>query len=154
MNTWQDYLRSSFIFGDSGENYEYNRFYNGLATGIDIVDGACTITVMFSTAGKFAKNVYKWATGSSAKITDIAMKQIFSKDSFRKFASKMKLQFSKGFSNIKLAFKYKDWSIVKNFGKRVFSDIGKTLKVNFLIIVSPRMLSNQSRICLKSQQSF
>lgn len=35
VNTWQDYLRSSFAFGDSGENYHYNEFYNGLATGID-----------------------------------------------------------------------------------------------------------------------
>ncbi len=138
VNTWQDYLRSSFIFGDSGENYQYNEFYNGLATGIDIVSLACTVVTVVSSVGKLLKNGFKWATGSSAKVKDITMKQVFSKDTFTKFTTKFKLQFADGMSDLKTAFKYKDWSIMKDFGTRIFSDFGKNFKAEFWDFGEPK----------------
>lgn len=138
VNTWQDYLRSSFAFGDSGENYHYNEFYNGLATGIDIVNLACTVVTVVSSAGKLLKNGYKWATGNAAKVKDISMKQVFSKDTFKAFTSKFKLQFADGMADIKAAFKYHDWSLVKDFGNRILADIGENLKAEFWDFSSPK----------------
>ena len=123
INSWQDYLRSSFIFGDSGENYHYNEFYNGLATGIDIVNLACTVVTVVSSAGKLLKNGYKWATGNAAKVKDITLKQVFSKDTFTAFKGK--------FADIKAAFKSRGWAKVKDLGGRIFKDFGRNLKGEF-----------------------
>lgn len=123
VNTWQDYLRSSFAFGDSGENYHYNEFYNGLATGIDIVNLACTVVTVVSSAGKLLKNGYKWATGNAAKVKDITLKQVFSKDTFAAFKGK--------FADIKAAFQARGWTSVKDFGGQMFKDFGRNLKGEF-----------------------
>lgn len=138
INTWQDYLRSSFVFGDSGENYHYNEFYNGLATGIDIVNLACTVVTVVSSAGKLLKNGFKWATGSSAQVKDIKMKQVFSKDTFKAFSSKLKIQFADGFADIKTAFKYRDFSVLKDFGTRILSEAGENLKAEFWDFGEPK----------------
>ena len=123
VNTWQDYLRSSFAFGDSGENYLYNEFYNGLATGIDIVNLACTVVTVVSSAGKLLKNGYKWATGNAAKVKDITLKQVFSKDTFAAFKGK--------FADIKAAFQARGWTSVKDFGGQMFKDFGRNLNGEF-----------------------
>lgn len=123
INSWQDYLRSSFIFGDSGENYHYNEFYNGLATGIDIVNLACTVVTVVSSAGKLLKNGYKWATGNAAKVKDITLKQVFSKDTFTAFKGK--------FADIKAAFQARGWARVKDLGGQMFKDFGRNLKGEF-----------------------
>lgn len=123
INSWQDYLRSSFIFGDSGENYHYNEFYNGLATGIDIVNLACTVVTVVSSAGKLLKNGYKWATGNAAKVKDITLKQVFSKDTFTAFKGK--------FADIKAAFQARGWASVKDLGGQMFKDFGRNLKGEF-----------------------
>lgn len=123
INSWQDYLRSSFIFGDRGENYHYNEFYNGLATGIDIVNLACTVVTVVSSAGKLLKNGYKWATGNAAKVKDITLKQVFSKDTFTAFKGK--------FADIKAAFQARGWASVKDLGGQIFKDFGRNLKGEF-----------------------
>lgn len=123
VNTWQDYLRSSFAFGDSGENYEYNEFYNGLATGIDIVNLACTVVTVVSSAGKLIKNGYKWATGNAAKVKDITLKQVFSKDTFTAFKGK--------FLDIKAAFKANGWQAAKDLGGQILKDFGRNFKSEF-----------------------
>lgn len=138
VNSLQDYLRSSFIFGSDGDTYHYNEFYNGLATGIDIVNLACTVVTVINSVGKLLKNGFKWATGSSAKVKDITMKQVFSKDTFKAFTSKLKIQFADGLADIKAAFKYRDWSIVKDFGTRILSDIGENLKAEFWDFGEPK----------------
>lgn len=131
INTWQDYLRSSYIYGEDGEKYEYNKYYNGLATGIDIVNLACTIVTVVSSCGQLLKNGYKWATGSSAKLSDIKFKDVFSKDTFKAFGSKIKMGFTNGLADIKAAFKFHDWSALKDFGYRILSDAGRNLKAEF-----------------------
>lgn len=123
INSWQDYLRSSFIYGDDGEKYEYNEFYNGLALGIDIVNLACTVVTVVSSAGKLLKNGYKWVTGDAAKVKDITLKQIFSKDTLSSFKGK--------FADIKAAFQARGWASLKDFGGQILKDIGRNLKGEF-----------------------
>lgn len=123
IDTWQDYLRSSFIFGDDGEKYKYNEFYNGLATGIDVVNTACTVVTLANSLGSLLKNGYKWATGSAANLKDITMKQIFSKDTLTKFKTK--------FSDIKAAFHSKGWTTAKDLGGRMLKNFGQNLKKEF-----------------------
>lgn len=123
VNSLQDYLRSSFIFGADGETYHYNEFYNGLATGIDIVNLACTVVTVINSAGKLLKNGYKWATGDAAKVKDITMKQVFSKECFTKFKGKM--------IDIKAAFKANGWQAAKDMGSQILKDFGRNFKKEF-----------------------
>lgn len=99
-----------------------------MALGIDIVNLACTIVTVVSSCGKLLKNGYKWATGNAAKVKDISLKQVFSKDTFKAFSSKV----SDGFSDFKSAFKHHDWSTLSDFGSRLVKDIGRNLKSEFL----------------------
>jgi len=123
INKWQDYLRSSFAFGDSGENYEYNKFYNDLAVGIDVTVIVCTVITAANSAGKFLKNTYKWATGDIAKVKDITMKQVFSKDSFAAFKTKS--------YNIWTSFKKNKGLFIKNFCVSRYQDFGKNIKSEY-----------------------
>lgn len=120
INTWQDYLRSSYAFGDDGEHYEYSKWRNGLALGIDIVNLACTVVTLVSSAGKLLKNGFKWATGSTADLKDIKIKQIFSKDAIGAFRGK--------FANIKEAFNARGWSAAKDIATNMCKDFGRNLK--------------------------
>lgn len=138
INSWQDYLRSSFIFGDDGERYEYNEFYNGLAFGIDIVNLACTVVTVASSMGNLLKNGFKWATGSAAKLKDISFKQIFSKDTFQAFTSKLGTQFKTGWDDVKNGLKFHDWSQIKDFGKRLLFDAGDNLKAGYWDFNDPK----------------
>ncbi len=131
INSWQDYLRSSFIFGDDGEDYEYNESYNAWATGIDVVNLVCTVVTVVSSCGKLLKNGYKWATGDATKLKDIKFKQIFSKDAFTAFKGKIKFGIGDGLADIKMALKYHDWSIVEKLGTRMLRDTGRNLKAEF-----------------------
>lgn len=130
INTWQDYLRSSYSFGDSGENYEYDKFRNGLATGIDIVNLACTVVTVVSSVGKLLKNGYKWATGASAKVKDIKLKQVFSRDSFAAFKVK--------FTDIRAAFRANGWQAAKDFGGQILKDFGRNFKAEFWKFETPK----------------
>lgn len=130
VNTWQDYLRSSFSFGDSGENYEYDKFRNGLATGIDVVNLACTVVTVVSSVGKLLKNGYKWATGDAAKVKDIKLKQVFSKDTFAAFKGK--------FTDIRVAFRANGWQAVKDFGGQILKDFGRNFKTEFWNFETPK----------------
>ena len=123
INSYTDYLRSSYMFGDDGETYHYNKFYNGLAIGIDIVNLACTVVTVVSSAGKLLKNGFKWATGSNAKLSDIKISQVFSKDTLSAFKGK--------FIDIKEAFKMNGWQAAKDFGSQMFKDMGRNIKGEF-----------------------
>lgn len=127
INTWQDYLRSSFIFGDDGETYEYNEFYNGLALGIDIVDKACAVVDFVCSGWELLQKGYKWATGSFAKIDDIKLNQVFSKDTFGAFKTK----FKDAFIDIKKSFKTRGWEAAKDMGSSLFKNFGDNLKNEF-----------------------
>lgn len=120
VDSLQDYLRSSFVYGDSGENYEYNPWLNGLALGIDIVNALCAIVTIATSVGDLLKNGFKWASGSSADLSDIKMKDVFSKDTLNAFKGK--------FSNIKESFKLRGWDAAKDMGANMFKNFGQNLK--------------------------
>ena len=122
INSCQDYLRSSFIYGDDGETYHYNKDINDLAWGIDIVSFACLVVNVVNSADKMMKNGYKWATGSLAEIKDIKLKQVFSKDTFKAITTKI--------SDVKISFHIEKWNS-KKIGKYIFRDFGKNWKDNF-----------------------
>lgn len=124
IDTWQDYLRSSFIFDDDGTKYEYSEVYNNSALGIDVVNLACTVVTVVSSCGALLKNGYKWATGNATKIKDISLKQVFSKDTLRGFSNR--------FTDIKATFKANGFAAAKDFGTRLISDVGRNLKSEFL----------------------
>ena len=123
IDTCQDYLRSSFIFGDDGTKYEHSEVYNNFALGIDVVNLACTVVTVVSSCGKLLKNGYKWATGNASKVKDISLKQVFSKDTLKGFSNQ--------FDDIKAAFKAKGFVAAKDFGTRLVSDLGRNLKAEF-----------------------
>lgn len=131
INSYTDYLRSSYIFGDDGATYYYDEYYHKLALGIDITNFACTAVTLVSSVGKLLKNGYKWATGSPEKLTDIRMKEVFSAKSWNAFKGKIGGLAGNGWADIKAAFKYRDFSVFKDFGTRIFSDFGKNFMDEF-----------------------
>ncbi len=123
INSYTDYLRSSYMFGDDGETYHYDKFYNGLATGLEITSIVCSVITVANSCGKLLKNGFKWATGSTAKLKDIKMKQIFSKDTFNAFGKK--------FEDLNKAFKLRGWDTVTDLGTKMVKDFGRNLKNEF-----------------------
>lgn len=118
INTWQDYLRSSFIYDDKGIVYNkdnYNNSWNVLATGIDVVNFVCTTVTVIDGIGSFVKNVYKWTTGSMSDVKNLRVKDIFTKENFSMFKNRIKTTVSTGFSDIKCAFKTKNFKSVKEW---------------------------------------
>lgn len=113
VNTWQDYLRSSFYYGDSGENYEYNSTLYAVASGIDLVNFVCSVINFLDGVGKLLKNVYKWTTGSMANIKDIRVKNILTKENFSAFKSKLGNIVKNGWEDIKKAVKSIDFKKIK-----------------------------------------
>lgn len=89
INTAQDSLRSSFWYGDDGEQYKYDSKLYAIAAGIDVVNFVCeTITFVDGLKG-LVKNTYKWATGSMADIEHLRIRDILTKENFAAFKSKM-----------------------------------------------------------------
>lgn len=115
VNTVQDYLRSSFVYGDDGENYKYNSTLYEIATGIDVVNLLCTTITFVDGIGQLVKKAYKWTTGSMAEIKNLKIKDILTKDNFAAFKSKVLTTFKNGFSDIKCAIRSKEYTIVKEF---------------------------------------
>lgn len=130
-NTIQDFLRDGDITDETGGGlFGVNNHVNlsrNIATGIDVVNLCCTVITVVISVGKLLKNGYKWATSSSKSLTDIKIKDLFSKDFFKGIGSKFKT----GFKDIKAALKFKDWSIAKDFGTRMFSDFKFNLSKRF-----------------------
>lgn len=124
INTCQDYLRSSFIYDDQGEKYEYNKYYHGAALGIDIVNVACTVITVASSVGNLMKNGYKWATGDVAQLKDIKLRKVFSRSTFTQFKTK--------FGDFKATFRADSWQGVKDLGRYLFNNFGKNLNEKYL----------------------
>lgn len=127
LDTLQETLRSSFMFGADGEKYEYSKFYNNLALGIDVVSLVCTVVSVVSGCGKLLKNGYKWATGDAAKLKDIAWKNVFSKEAFTSFTSK----FSQNLRDFRVSFRANGMQVLGDFGSRLLRDFGRNLKSEY-----------------------
>ena len=129
VDSLQDYLRSSFFYGDDGENYKYDSKWHMIATGIDIVNFVCTAITIIDGAGELIKKAYKWTTGSMADIKNLRVRDILTKDNFVAFKSKIGQTFSNGFADIKHALELGDFSLIKetaiNFGDDFLNNLKK-----------------------------
>ena len=127
QNTIQDRLREGDIGGTDStllwidlNNVSESRKW---ATGIDVVNLCCTIVTVVNSCGKLLENSYKWATGNSMEhFTDI-----FSKDFLNGIGKNIK----DGFTDIKAAFKLRDWSAIKDFGRGLLDDFKYNLDKNY-----------------------
>lgn len=108
-----------------------DKFWHNVATGIDIVNIACTVITVVSSVGKLVKNGYKWATGSTSELKDIKLKDIFSKGVLKEFGSKLKTTFKNGFSDITKAFKSGNWTNIKMGAADFWSDFKFNLSKRF-----------------------
>lgn len=128
INSYSDYLRSSYMFGDDGETYHYNEFYNGLASGLEITSVVCSVITVVSSCGKLLKNGFKWATGNSSA----TFKEIFSKDGMSKLFKGIGSNLKGGLSKLGNAIKMKDLTFFKTALKDFGSDFLNNLKGEFL----------------------
>lgn len=124
VDSLSDYLRSSFIFDDSGEVYEYNKFYNAAALGLDIANAVVSTLQFFKGVGNMFKNVYKWATGAVKG----SWTNFFSKATFSGIKTKV--------LNLGTSIKINGWSYVKTLGLSLVSDFGTNLKNKFFTFSS------------------
>lgn len=127
INSYSDYLRSSYMFGDDGETYHYNEFYNGLATGLEITSVVCSVITVINSCGKFLKNGFKWATGNSSA----TFKEIFTKDGMSKLFKGIGSNLKNGISKLGNALKMKDLTFFKTALKDFGSDFWNNLKGEF-----------------------
>lgn len=150
INSYSDYLRSSFMFGSDGETYHYNEYYNQLATGLEITSIACTVIQVGSGLSKLLKNGFKWATGNSTA----TFKEIFSKKGLTDMFNGVKSNIKSGSSSIWQALKTKNWSFfsksLKNFG----SDFLTNLKGKYLNFDGENDLKLLANISNSMKNSF
>lgn len=115
IDTAQDYLRSSFFYGDDGEEYAYDSKLYAIATGIDVVNFVCTAITLVDGIGELVKNAYKWTTGSMADVKNLRIKDVLTKENFVAFKSKIGTTISNGFSDIKCAIRSGKFKKISEF---------------------------------------
>lgn len=107
INSIQDWLRTDT---DS-------KFWHGVATVIDITDGICAVIGIVSGVSDLVKNGYKWATGNTKPLEKITKSDIFSKDTWRAFKTKL----SGSFKDVGNAFKGSVDNLIKGIKQLDFS---------------------------------
>ena len=123
VNTLQDYLRSSFIYGADGEDYKYDPTKYALATGIDIVNTVCTVIAVVESAGKLVKNCYQWATSTKVNMGNFkSLGLLFSKEGQTSFWTKAGSSINKGWHEVSTAVKMHDFQ----FFPTTFKEFVKT----------------------------
>ena len=127
INTIQDYYRSSFYYGDDGEEYKYNPKLYAIANGIDVVNFVCTVITFIDGVGELIKKAYKWTTGSMAKIGDLRVKDILTKENFTSFKSKL----VNGIDDIRCAVKTCDLPKISEFVIDCGNDFINNLKKGY-----------------------
>lgn len=150
INSFSDYLRSSYMFGDDGETYHYDEFYNNFATGLDVTKLVCGVITVVSSCGKLLKNGYKWATGNSSA----TFKEIFSKDGMSKLFSGTKGNLSTSIKNLKMTVKMKDVSAVTKVIKKFGTDFLNNLKGEFMDFDSVESGASSVKHSLSLAKSF
>lgn len=111
INSIQDYLRSSFIYEDHGEDLSkktYNKWLDVGAATIDIASIVCSAVTFVDGMGTLMKNAYKWTTGSMADVKNLSLKNILTKDNFVAFRTKLGSTMSNGKTEVKEAVRMKD----------------------------------------------
>lgn len=131
IDSAQDYLRSSFIYGDDGEKYEYDPAKYALATGIDVVNLVCTTITLVDSVGNLIKSAYKWTTGSMAEIKNLRIKDILTKDNFVAFKSKLGTTLKNGLVDIDHAIQTGDFTKISEFAFDFGDDFLNNLKKGY-----------------------
>ena len=134
VDSLQDYLRSSFLYGDDGDEYEYNMTAEVAATSIDVVNTICAVVSLASSIKKLLGNGYKWATGEATSPKN--WKKLFSKE--EGLFSKGALNgFKSKITNIKASFKARGFGMVKDISVQMFKDFKGNLKKEYLTFERP-----------------
>lgn len=138
IDSLTDYLRSSFVYGDDGENYQYNPTLNKIAAGIDAVNLVCSAISFVSDVKNFIdsaknmiKNAYKWTTGSFADVKNLRMKNILTKDNLLQFGNKVKTTIKNGIGDISTAFRSGNFQKIKEFAFDFGDDFVNNLKKGY-----------------------
>lgn len=85
INTAQDWMRKSD-----------NKYLHWGAAAVDAVSLVCSAATLITGVKDLLKNGFKWATGNTQPLEEIEWKNVFSKDTFQKFGSKLKESFKIG----------------------------------------------------------
>jgi len=150
IDSLQDYLRSSFVYGDDGEHYEYNSTLYKIATGIDIVNFVCTAITFVDGVGNLIKNAYKWTTNSFANIKNLRVKDILTKDNISAFTQKVKISFKNGIGDISTAFRSGNFQKIKEFIFDFGDDFINNLKKGYTF----KIFAEDSKISSYVQHGF
>ena len=94
-----------------------------IANGLDILKYICDASSFLHSAKDLVKNGYKWATGNAAKLSDIKLKEIFSKNTFNKI--------KQNFGDYRRALQYNNWSIIKDITSSAWDAFKSNLKDTF-----------------------
>lgn len=121
LNIWTDTIRT-----DSD-----NKLAHNVATGIDVVNFACSVVTFVSSFKDLLKNGYKWTTGSVKKLEEIKMKDVLTRDNLNLFNGKIKTGTVDGLTEIASSIKRKDWTIFKSISKNVSTDFIKNFEYKF-----------------------
>lgn len=121
LNTLSDTMRQ-----------EDSRFLHGFANTLDAVNTVCTIVTAVSALGNLAKNGFKWATGNTASLDSIKIKDVLTKQNFNEFTSKLTTSLHQGWTRTWTAIKMKDWPTITQTAKSFGSDFLNNLKDNYL----------------------
>ncbi len=124
INSCQDFLRSSFIFGADGEYYGYNAYYHEFAAGMDVVMLVSTAATAINRLGSLVKNGYKWVTQNAGSLREISWKEVFSRDTLVSVRSKI--------NDVEAAFKMRGWAVIQDLGSQMVRDMGRNLREEFL----------------------
>lgn len=127
IDNFSDYLRSSYMFGDDGETYHYDEYYNNLARNRDVTKAVCSVIAILNSCGELLKNGFKWATGNS----DAKYKDIFTKDGMSKLFKGIGSNLKRSCSDFGEALKMKDFKFFKAALKGFGSDFLNNLKGEF-----------------------
>lgn len=143
INSWQDYLRSSFAFYDSeyydssneNEARDYVRYYSeegkrneAIATRIDITSFACTAITLISSCGQLINRGLKWANGTAK----IPFKDYFKPSTYGNFFKEAWGGLSNNAKHIFESLKAGDWTFLKTSFKNFKFDFADNFKQKFL----------------------
>lgn len=100
LNTAADTLRSSFMFGTSGEYYKYDETYNNYANGLTIAKFVADIVKFVDGGHKLLTNVGKWLT----RCETFKLSSLLSKSGLKEFLKASSQTFNEIKVTIKMGF--------------------------------------------------
>lgn len=128
IDSWQDFMRSSFVYGADGETYHYNKSLHNWATAIDVTSFVCTAITLVNSCGKLINRGLNWANGTAK----IPLKDYFNKNTYVNFFQKAWGGLSNGTKEIFASIKAGDWTFMKTAFKNFKLDFAANFKDNLM----------------------